>query len=104
MIRKFTSWVLGSVDQQVLNDELPIPEIELPVVSLWLQDGTIFSVEERDGFTLIIPDWHKRSMLRTRERASLITVGAGGLTHESVWVGPSWKDVFHFSVISDGTN
>lgn len=89
-----------SVNEHIVHEN----EVEIPVVSLWLQDGTIFRVDERDTFTLMIPDWMKRPMLVTRELASLITVNNLELVHESVWVGPSWKEIFHFIVVSDGDN
>jgi hypothetical protein len=76
-------------------------DFELPVMSLWRENGSIWKIDERTGSTLVIEDARCHPMLKTRERASLITVTGDNVVHESVWVGPSWHENIFYSVIRE---
>jgi endonuclease V-like protein UPF0215 family len=99
------SWVkslFSKLDHNFEDPESPVcdtQEIELPVMSVWFQGGQVLKVDERSEFHLTISDYRTMSSLKSRERASLITVHDGEVVHESVWIGPSWKENFNFSII-----
>jgi len=98
------SWLTGHSENrnQSRQPDVQVQNVfEIPVVSVWLADGSILTVVERLDAQLVIPN--SKVTLRNRERASLITVTDNQVVHESVWIGPSWHENFCYHVIADAS-